>query len=285
MRTTGGNVYTWGDATFGALGRQFQLGPPSPVPTYGEDGYRRGGAAFVRPGGFVAKKGLANPAMAFREEKFLMTTHSSVPALMDGLNGFLVGPAISIGVGPGYTVVVTDAYELDYEQAEEEIEAERDAAARVIQRLCREAGARWRLRALIAALVSKEYDPETGQYFYVNKRTGESSWDKPVLMGDQDVDDEGIVPLESAEAQITTEAAHKLAPDVLRMCSPVRARGLPTVNRVMPNQPKGGIADLVVEQAEVQLEDEVVHVRHRRQWCHDIMLDSILLTQSIAFYR
>ena len=44
------------------------------------------------------------------------------------------------------------------------------------------------LRALMAGLYEKVTDPDSGATFYFNKRTGESSWVKPVLLGSGDLD-------------------------------------------------------------------------------------------------
>ena len=51
-----------------------------------------------------------------------------------------------------------------------------EEAANVIIGLWRAKKARERVRRLIGFLYDKVYDEDTGQYFYYNKRTGESTW-------------------------------------------------------------------------------------------------------------
>lgn len=64
-------------------------------------------------------------------------------------------------------------------------EAETEAAAR-IQRLVRCRNARRQLRALLAAVFEKYYDESSGAYNYHNKRTGETTWEKPRALGQHD---------------------------------------------------------------------------------------------------
>lgn len=61
-------------------------------------------------------------------------------------------------------------------------------AARRIQRLFRCRSARKRLRQLLESVFEKFYDHDSGQYYYFNKRTGETTWEKPrVLKSHEDI--------------------------------------------------------------------------------------------------
>ncbi|RLN97904.1 hypothetical protein BBJ28_00011596, partial [Nothophytophthora sp. Chile5] len=68
-------------------------------------------------------------------------------------------------------------------------EAREQAAAACLQRLFRCRRARLRLRALLASVFEKFYDAESGLYYYLDKRSGETMWEKPrVLRGDDDIE-------------------------------------------------------------------------------------------------
>lgn len=59
---------------------------------------------------------------------------------------------------------------------------EEHCAAIVIQRLARVFLARCHVAALVTRLYQRQYDPILKQYFYVNTRTNESTWDKPHVL-------------------------------------------------------------------------------------------------------
>jgi hypothetical protein len=62
-----------------------------------------------------------------------------------------------------------------------------DEAARKLQGLFRTRKARKYLRELLAGVFQKVQDDDSGDFFYYNTRTGESSWVKPKLLGSGDL--------------------------------------------------------------------------------------------------
>ena len=65
------------------------------------------------------------------------------------------------------------------------------AAARKIQNLFRTKIAMKKLREMIKGIYKKEYDPSTGDYYYVNTVNGMTMWDKPaphLLADDEDLE-------------------------------------------------------------------------------------------------
>ncbi|RLN73970.1 hypothetical protein BBJ28_00006646 [Nothophytophthora sp. Chile5] len=79
--------------------------------------------------------------------------------------------------------------ELMGDHVDEVREAREQAAAACLQRLFRCRRARSRLRALLASVFEKFYDAESGLYYYLDKRSGETTWEKPrVLRGDDDIE-------------------------------------------------------------------------------------------------
>ncbi|GLE05728.1 hypothetical protein PINS_up014776 [Pythium insidiosum] len=69
-----------------------------------------------------------------------------------------------------------------------------EAAAVTIQRLFRARHAKTQLRALLASVFERFYDETSGRYYYHNKRTGETTWEKPRLLqrGGSDVAVAGV---------------------------------------------------------------------------------------------
>jgi len=104
-----------------------------------------------------------------------------------------------------------------------------DAATRA-QAFWRGCIARWRCRARLAAVLRKLWDPDYGCYYYFNSLTGESSWEKPRLLGPEDI------PAETAEGHVRTgrraedmgeeEAARRLQSVVRRGIAARRLREL-----------------------------------------------------------
>ncbi|KAJ0394182.1 hypothetical protein P43SY_003811 [Pythium insidiosum] len=67
-------------------------------------------------------------------------------------------------------------------EAIDEVQARRAAAAVTIQRLFRARHAKMQLRALLGSVFERFFDESSGQYYYHNKRTGETTWEKPRLL-------------------------------------------------------------------------------------------------------
>lgn len=44
-----------------------------------------------------------------------------------------------------------------------------------------------KIRKAVRSVYEKHYDEATAKYFYFNRVTGEAKWDKPHLLGEQDV--------------------------------------------------------------------------------------------------
>lgn len=88
---------------------------------------------------------------------------------------------------------------------------EEDCAARVIQRQARAFLSRAFMRSLLAGLYEKQYDPIEKQYYYVNTRTNESSWEKPkvLTMFLRASDEDAVVTAKKAELT-ASEAAQRI---------------------------------------------------------------------------
>ncbi|CAM9937495.1 unnamed protein product, partial [Pylaiella littoralis] len=56
-------------------------------------------------------------------------------------------------------------------------------AAKMVQGLIRRRRAWKQLMSLLNSVYEKEFDPETDSWFYVNKVTKQTTWDKPILFG------------------------------------------------------------------------------------------------------
>ncbi len=72
-----------------------------------------------------------------------------------------------------------------------------DEAATHIQNAFRTSRARTRLKDLIGHTWNKGYDKKRGSFFYFNSKTGESSWEKPKVLGETDL---GLTPRSEMEA-------------------------------------------------------------------------------------
>lgn len=64
-----------------------------------------------------------------------------------------------------------------------------ESAAVRIQSLYRRRAGRAALRHLLAEVYEKVFDPDSNSYYYYSKRTKQSQWEKPVLLGDHDLAD------------------------------------------------------------------------------------------------
>ena len=66
-----------------------------------------------------------------------------------------------------------------------------DKAARIIQNAFRRKLALKQIREMIKGIYKKEYDPSTGDFYYLNVKTGETRWDKPgahLMAADEDLE-------------------------------------------------------------------------------------------------
>ena len=57
-------------------------------------------------------------------------------------------------------------------------------------------------------IVSKVYDEYTDAYYYYNADTGEAFWDKPLILGSQDLED-----IQESEEDISSDDAKETGPD------------------------------------------------------------------------
>lgn len=64
-----------------------------------------------------------------------------------------------------------------------------ESAAVRIQSLYRRRAGRAALRRLLAEVYEKVFDPDSNSYYYYSKRTKQSQWEKPVLLGDHNLTD------------------------------------------------------------------------------------------------
>ncbi|KAG6959480.1 hypothetical protein JG688_00010049 [Phytophthora aleatoria] len=88
-------------------------------------------------------------------------------------------------------VMGEEASETLVERMEGNVEEEKreHKAAACLQRMFRCRKARLRLRQMLASVFEKFYDADSGLYYYLDKRTGETTWEKPrALRGDDDIE-------------------------------------------------------------------------------------------------
>ncbi|OQR82087.1 hypothetical protein THRCLA_11143 [Thraustotheca clavata] len=68
-----------------------------------------------------------------------------------------------------------------------------DAAVIKIQRVYRAHLARSRLHVLLKSVIKRYYDEDSGMYYYYNSITNTSTWVKPKLLGNEEVDDGNLL--------------------------------------------------------------------------------------------
>ncbi len=85
-----------------------------------------------------------------------------------------------------------------------------DMAARKLQSIFRRRIAINHLRNLVRSMFRKLYDSHTGQYFYQNALTGDTSWSKPVLLGAEDFEKRyRRVPIEEHNVATFIQTRHR----------------------------------------------------------------------------
>ena len=103
------------------------------------------------------------------------------------------GPPGGIGISSTLAKPLIPPSAFDRIFTQDEIEEElQDQLIRKIQSMYRAKRARALMKQLIKANYVKEYDEDTGYFFYRNKRTGEVQYTKPVALGPDDLDDPKI---------------------------------------------------------------------------------------------
>ncbi|GMF45413.1 unnamed protein product [Phytophthora fragariaefolia] len=89
---------------------------------------------------------------------------------------------------------------------DEVLETREQQAAACLQRMFRCRKARLRLRQMLASVFEKYFDADTGLYYYLDKRTGETTWDKPrVLRDDDDIE---LTAVYDGKEEATSQAEH-----------------------------------------------------------------------------
>ncbi|POM77684.1 Calmodulin [Phytophthora palmivora] len=85
-------------------------------------------------------------------------------------------------------------------------EAREQEAAACLQRMFRCRKARLRLRQMLASVFEKFYDADSGLYYYLDRRTGKTTWEKPcVLRGDDDIELTAVYKRNDSEIEPTGE--------------------------------------------------------------------------------
>ncbi|KAG2813617.1 Eukaryotic peptide chain release factor subunit 1 [Phytophthora cactorum] len=118
-------------------------------------------------------------------------------------------------------VMGEEASETLVERMEGNVEEEKreQQAAACLQRMFRCRKARLRLRQMLASVFEKFYDADSGLYYYLDKRTGETTWEKPrALRGDDDIEltavYDGKVEQASEAAESTGEESTQQVADL-----------------------------------------------------------------------
>lgn len=62
-------------------------------------------------------------------------------------------------------------------------------ASKLIQSMLRGRLSRKRVRKLLTSHVDKIHDPQTNSYYYFNRTLQITSWDKPSIWGEEDLED------------------------------------------------------------------------------------------------
>ena len=90
-----------------------------------------------------------------------------------------------------------------------------DQAASMIQGMYRSHKARHMMRKLLATAVEKIWDEENKLFYYVNKKTGEVTWDKPKILGTDDLDPTPRSRFKAENAGVKVPPRHAHTPRVL----------------------------------------------------------------------
>ena len=89
-----------------------------------------------------------------------------------------------------------------------------DQAACMIQGMYRSHKARQMMRKILSNRFEKIWDEESKRFYYVNKKTGDVNWDKPKLLGDDDIDPTPSSRKLAAAAGVDMPPPHKRTPRV-----------------------------------------------------------------------
>lgn len=80
-------------------------------------------------------------------------------------------------------------------------------AATKVQKIWRAKRARRMLRKMLQNVFDKVQDEETGEYYYINRRTGEATWEKPTVLGSADIARRKAEDMTEEEAAIIIQRA------------------------------------------------------------------------------
>ena len=85
-----------------------------------------------------------------------------------------------------------------------------EEAAQHIQGAWRSHRARLLLKQLVSGVYSKGFDESTGRYFYYNAKTGESVWEKPAVLGKDDIDVTPRTKIQAKKSGMLDESESKV---------------------------------------------------------------------------